>query len=506
MYPRRGAGVFEDMGPDTGSLTASGIWHQDEEPGDNFYERYDKFFSPLDNTLGLFAPRELALLEYSDEPSSDNLSGFVDAGFPLTRAYNPDLAMVKAGPLHLDLLTLSGTVLYSDYDGEQQPAEDDGWLSVVQLGFRGVMQLTDNLYLSATGQVYYLPETGDVGFFFGGGQNSFIRLAYETVYRDWEITVYDEFRVYHRLADILDEVEHDEIDRAGRYRFGRFSDHRKTDYFDSDSIYSLNRIGITAFKELNAWWRVGLGFDHTDFWDTLDFEDHRSSDRFSARIDYNGQDWRFAPFLEYSLTGVDEFDTRFHTVYLGASGLISENLRARGKVGYLHAEGGAVDVDRFVGDASVTHYLGASTSHSLSGGITQSILDEGDNWLATYGRYTITQELGARTRLSLFTQYSDQENLDVAGNDRAGWSYGARFGMSPWEYTKFDFTISRDEWESKTFNDTYNLSRNVFRASMAQQLAPYLHARLMYQFEDYDSSAAGDFDEHLYMLTITHIF
>jgi hypothetical protein len=41
---------------------------------------------------------------------------------------------------------------------------------------------------------------------------------------------------------------------------------------------------------------------------------------------------------------------------------------------------------------------------------------------------------------------------------------------------------------------------------MAQQLAPYLHARLMYQFEDYDSSAAGDFDEHLYMLTITHIF
>ncbi len=505
MY-HRGIGGINGLGPDAGSLTASGIWHQDQ-PEETFYDRYDGFFDPLDTGLGFFAPRELALFEGSDEPSNSNFSAFVDPGFPLTRDFNPDLATFKMGPLYMDLVSLSGTILYSDYTGYGPAAETDGWLSAVQLNFRGLVQITENLYLSGSGQVYYLPDENEFGFYFGDGNGSFLRLAYETYFRGWEVTIFDEFRAVHRLSEIFDEIEVDEIAIAGRYRFGRYDDFQDTDYFDTDSIFFINRAGVEVNKDLTDLARISLGYVHNDYWNTLDFEEHRNWDQFYARLDYSGQDWRIAPYLEYRLTAVDSYDTLFHTVYLGATAAITENLRFAGRAGYLHTGGTVSDGDRILGDLALTHQLSESTSHSLSGGVTHSIWYDAQNWLATYGRYTIRQQFGSRLSGTAYTQYSDAESLDDDGRTHEGWLNGVSLTAFVCEYTSLRLDVTYDQWTSGLDGrPDIDIDRWIYRASLNQRLLPYLYARLLYQYEDYNRNDSLGFDENLYMLTITHLF
>ncbi len=506
MY-RRGRGGINMNGPDAWSLTASGMWHQDE-PVDSFYDRYDGFFEPLDSTLGLFAPRELALFESADEPSNGNFSAYSDLGFPLTRNFNPDLATFKAGPLYLDLISISGTVLYSDYEGDGRASESDGWLSAVQLNLRGLVQITENLYLTGSGQVYYLPGSGEVGFYFGDGAGSFLRLAYETYYKGWEITIFDEFRAIHRLSDIFDSVEHNEIEIAGRYRFGRFDEAYNNDPFSTDSIFLINRAGIAVNKDLNDWSRFSAGYTHFDHWQTFEFDEHRQWDQIYARLDYAGQDWRIAPFLEYRMTAVDGYENLFHAIYLGARAAISENVRAQGRVGYFHTDRtDGADADRFLGDLSIEQQLTESTRHSLSGGITHNIWYDADNWLSTYGRYAIDQRLGSRLTLNAYAQYSDSENLDVIGRDREGWMTGAALTAAICDYTSLRFDVAYDDWTSaKGGPAEVDYNRWIYRASVNQRLMPYLYARLLYQYEDFSRADSFGFDEHLYMLTITHIF
>ena len=49
-------------------------------------------------------------------------------------------------------------------------------------------------------------------------------------------------------------------------------------------------------------------------------------------------------------------------------------------------------------------------------------------------------------------------------------------------------------------------TRWVYRASVRQRVLPYVYARLLYQYEDYNSTNSSVYGEHLYMLTVTHLF
>jgi len=504
MYGRHNGGISIG-GPDAGSLTASGLWHQ-EEPVDNFYEKHGKIFTPLDSALGIFAPNEILLLE-GEEPGRDHLYAYADPGFPLTRDFNPDLATFKAGPFYLDLISMTGTILYSDYEGEGTAAKDDGWLSAVSLAFRGAARLTDNLYLTASGEVYYLPGDNEVGFYFANGHRTFARIAYEDYIgdTDWEYVLFDEFGAYHRLSELFDEVEHDEIETAGRYRFGRIEDQRDTDYFDTDSLFFINRAGAAITGSLNDMVRASASYEHFDVWNTLDFDHARNWDRITARLDYDGQEWRIAPFFEYRLTALDDWDQLNHIAWLGATARISENVRAEGKVGYFKSTGTGQNSDRPVYELGIVQELGANTTHSIYGGVTQYLWEDGDNWLSSYGRYSITHRITSRLHGSAYVQYSDLENLDGDMSDRRGWNSGVNLTADVSDYTKVRLHASYADWD---YRDPGNADRArwIYRAAIEQRILPYLYGRLLYQYEDFHRAGSQGYDEHLYMLSLTHLF
>jgi len=503
MY-RRSSGGINIGGPDAGSLTASGLWHQDEEPTDSFYETHAGLFAPIDSALGLLVPGEVIHVE-NDEPSRGNLYGYADAGFPLTRDFNPDLATMKAGPLYLDLISLSGTLLYSDYQGAGTAGDDDGWLSSISLAFRGIGQITDNLYLTVSGEVYYLPGDNEVGFYLGGGSPSFFRLAYENTIGEWDYVVFDDFSARHRLSDIFDEVEHDEIERAGRYRFGRTDDLRSTDYFDDESIYFVNRAGAGISGPLTDLVRSSASFEHFDFWRTLDFDHTRSRDRLTARLDYSGEDWRVIPYLEYRLSALDDWGILYHSIWLGARARISENLRAEAKAGYFTTTGTANDTERPIYEIGLIHELGPDTTHSFYAGARHYFSEETDDLFANYARYSLTHRLGSRLRANGFVQYSQLDNLDGTVSEREGWSAGATLTGEISDYTTGQLGVHYDDWDFNSGPDT-DRTRIIYRASVQQRLLPYLYARLLYQYEDVGGQGVSGYDEHLYMLTVTHLF
>lgn len=503
LYGRH-IGGLNNPGPDEGSLTASGLWHQDEEPTDSFYERHDNIFSPLDSALGVLAPGEVFHVE-GDEINSSRFYGYADPGFPLTRDFNPDLATMKLGPLYLDLISLSGTVLYSDYQGTGNAGDDDGWLSAISLAFRGVAQITDNLYLSLTGEVYYLPGDNEVGFFFGNGGHSMLRIAYEDRIGDWNYVIFDEFSARHRLSEIFDEVEHDEIEVAGRYRFGRYDNLRSSDYFDGDSIFFVNRLGAAISGPVNDIIQGSASFEHFDYWKTLDFDHQRDWDQLTARLEYSGYEWLISPFFEYRLVALDDWSVLNHTVWLGGRSRLTENLRAEAKVGFFKATGNEREVDRPIAEIGLIHHLGENTTHSLYAGARQYLWEEADNWMATYARYALTHRLSSRLRANAHIQYSELDNLDGVTYDRRGWSGGANLTAHLSDYTVAQAGVYLDDWDQKSPVNA-DRSRAIYRASIKQRLLPYVHARLLYQYEDSHTRGSSGYNEHLYMLTVTHLF
>ena len=62
-----------------------------------------------------------------------------------------------------------------------------------------------------------------------------------------------------------------------------------------------------------------------------------------------------------------------------------------------------------------------------------------------------------------------------------------------------------DNWDH-TSAVSADRTRSIYKASIQQRLLPYVYAKLLYQYEDYHSSGTTGYDEHLGMLTITHLF
>lgn len=503
MYGRHSGGITID-GPDSGSLTASGLWHQDSEPTDSFYERHDGLFRPLDSALGILAPREVLMLE-ADAPRRARLYGYADPGFMMTRNFNPDLATMKLGPFYLDLLSLSGTALYSDYEGTPALREEDGWISSVNLDFRGAARLTQNLYLALSGSAYYLPCSGDVGFYIGNGTPTFLRIGYENSIGDWDYVIFNEFTAHHRLSDIFDEVEHDEIDWSGRYRFGRVDNTRGSDYFESDEMFFINRLGTAFYGPLGDVFEARLTAEHVDYWDTLDFDHLTNWDRLNCHIDYTGFDAPIIPYFEYELTAIDDWDTIHHSLWLGARARITENLRADGRAGYFFSSGNSHDFDRPIGELGLIHDITENTSHSLYGGVRHHIWEDAEDLLATYLRYSLAHSFGSRLRGTAFAQFSDLENLDGRYNDRDGWSTGAQLSAHISDYTHCMVSVRYDDWDYAEA-DLSDQQRWIYRATLQQRLLPYLHARLTYQYEDYEDSGADGYDEHLYLMSLNYLF
>ena len=494
-YPRSRADLHSETGgPD---LSTTGIWKYDN-PTENFYQRNSQIFDPIDSALGFFSPRESITLE-SDDSSQFNLS--FDPGLPFTRQFNPDLAHLKAGPFYFDLLSVSAKALYSDYQSQTRPlANGDGLLSILEVTGRGYARLTDDLNLSLAGTVYYLPGDNKWGVDLGGRNRSYARLNWSKKIDDWDLHAYDEFKVLHRSNDLLDPMEVDEIETAGRYRFGRIDNSRTHGYFDSNGLIYSNIIALQAMRPLGSHWSFWAKLDHTDFWHTSQFIHQHSRDRAQFKLLHEGDNISFPPFITYDVRSRDDFESLQHQVWLGVKGRFTENLRGTSRIGYYwnHGDFARRHRESLLYEGGLNHEITSSTRHSLYGGLIYDDDIFGDDGLYKYARYTIAHSFNTRLMARAFVGIQNRED----DQDLDRWTTGIHLTAHPTEYIQLSLLA---RYESNSRDSMPDWDRWVYRTGLKYRIMSRLHWEVNYQYEDMNRQM-GDFTEHFFYTGITKSF
>ena len=494
-YPRSRAPLHsESGGPD---LSTTGIWKYDD-PTENFFEKHSEFFKPLDSALGFFSPRESITIE-SDDSSDLNFS--LDPGLPFTRQFNPDLAHLKAGPFHFDLLTVSSKALYSDYESDiRELNHEDGLLSIIELTGRAYARLTDDLYLSFAGTLYYLPGDDKWGVDLGGRARSYARLNWNRKVSVWDIHLYDEFKVLHRSNDMLDPMEVDEIERAGRYRLGRVDNSRVNGYFDANGLIYSNVIALQAMRPLGSYWSFWSKLDHADFWQTSQFVDHYTRDRAQLMLSHEGDNLSFPPFVTYDVGTRDEFETFQQQAWLGAKGRFTENLRGTTRAGYYWDSGtpGSRNRESILYEGGLTHEINSSTRHSLYSGLIYDDDIYGDDGLYNYTRYTLSHSFSPRLTTRAFCGIQNRQD----DQDLDRWNMGLHISANITDYINLTLLA---RYENTTHSSMSDWDRWVYRTGLRYRLMSRLHLEINYQYEDLNRQNAG-FSEHFFYAGLTKSF
>jgi hypothetical protein len=498
-----GHGVVD--GPDNRALTGSGLfrYHQNEP---DFYERNPGFFRPINAGLGVFTPNDALTLENS---RMQNVSFTADGNLGLlTRSFNPDLAHIKAGPLFFDVLWMGAGVVYSDFNGElphRSGEDDDGWTGFVELGVRGLLRITDSIYISAVANVVYLPFENEVALRFGNNIPTMLfRFNYNDQWGDWEILFYDEFRGITGL-EFLVNAEATAIDRAGRYQFG-YNTNRANDFYSADETLLVNTVAFYASRPVfDNQWRLGFGISHSDYWRTFSFEDHRPRDWLGLWMQYEGSVIPFAPRISYEYLSNDGYDSLLHLLRLQVTGRITENVSWLGMVGYAATTGDSNENSRFIWRVDLDHSLSQNTRHFLSFGQDYFYNEMvPDTRTAQYIRYSIDQRITARFNARAFTQYSYREE---SSDER--FPLRDRVGAGLWLiYRPLDFTDIRglayyEQSDQRSSED--DSSRWLYRLELNQQLSHRVTGNVFYQYEEFNRDTRA-FTEHFLGLSLRRYF
>lgn len=506
----RTGGVDGNIGPDLRAQTATDLFPY-AEPIPNFYQRHPQIFRNLDHLLGVFTPNDAWTVE-SREMRNKSLTLDANTGF-LTRSFSPDLAAVKMGPLYFDLLWLGAGAIWSDFNGRQTlpPGAGDGVVSYVDLGFRGLFRLTDTIYLSAAGHLMYLPQTNELAFGLGyGNQASLgVDLFFGDTWGEWDVSLTSAFFGRPGLNFYAD-TWNDGFDRAGRYWFGMQQQRaNSTSGFANDGRGALfgNRVAFNASRlVLGGAWRFWSRLSHTDFWRGFDFDNHAKREQLSLLLGYEGSIIPFAPRISYDMWSFDGFESLYHQFLIGLTGRITENIDWAANVGYMFNTGASTDQGRFLWNMSFNHNVTARTRHWLSFGEMFFANDVASEAITSrYLAYGVTHNFARNLHFSVFGQISDREN--ALQGQRIGFDATEQFGCGGrLTYQPLDFTaISASIMHQESLKPVDQYDRWVTRLQITQQLGVRLTGSLIYQYEESNGRAAA-FTEHMVQLGLRRYF
>jgi hypothetical protein len=497
---------------DRGYWGYSGIWPVRSAP-DNFYQRNGAFYDRVDRGLSLLMPDQNVLF-HSPDPDFFN----VDLNYGLG-LFTQDIAaqrvMLKLGPLYLDFLGVSASVLYTDYSGDSPlppGIEDEGWISMIGVPIRAALRITDTIYLQSTAFFYFLPGDGEFGVSSGIGTGWAVgtnaRLNIEWENDPWMFRLYDYFGFSNSLADLFESWEVAEIDAVGRYRFGAeafdsSSDHGS--YWDPRFGGYRNDLGFEfqrAFQ--NEWWLLGTVM-HSDYWAQADLDDHSDLDQFSLLYQYLGDDWMFAPGFGYRGVTSDHFDTLSQEVYARVTGRITEYVSVYGQTGYFWQSGeNAREDGALTWEVGVNHDLTEYTSHSLSGGQVYTISEQLDEYLAQYVRYTINHSVNERLRVAAYGQYRDGQRLGDGAEFR-GWLIGARAGYSLGHETGINAGVTYQNNDPRLEGEP-DSEVWIYYASIQRPILARLHGSVTYQYVDQSGGEGSNYQEHLLIMGVNFAY
>lgn len=446
------------------------------------------------------------------------------------QGFEPEDADLKIGPMYFKLRALTLGAIYSDNVNRSATNVEEDVIGIARIGASIVVQLTETLQLSTTGNFIWLPFEGTAGisgfrliapynFAFEGIPSAQAQLSWDTKIAGWDVRFEDfaQTNVGRYNIGQFDEIflfdggQYDDQDRAGRYIFRapifpNDRDARDFDRTDFQFSFLSNVVSVTAQKLLPGDWRVRARLEREDLW----YNSGRRGlpqlrESAFVRVSSERVNLRFKPFIQYRATRIDTVDGVFQSILAGVNGPITENMSLQLAAGFFirSSTGGVDSLYRLI----IAHTLGPYTRHSLS---LVRDFDDFTQELTTAFTYRITQVLGPKLVADAFVSrvsFDDQLN---EGFDREGIRVGLRLtaDLGPRTFVRLVGTYDRtefvDDGEQSGFG---NFTTYTGRAELNYRWTDTTISRLYYQYQKREADIERQsFVENAVFLTVTKYF
>ena len=486
---------------------ANRLYPYDNHNWDYYYLNQPPVFRQFDRPLGFYSLVDPVKGEgIQERDSSLSIGGRIGL---LTRDFDPEQAMLKLGPVYFDLLWVGAGGLWTDYSGSAPYVRNlppGGWAAYIEAAFRVAARLGDNLYLSASATIIYLPLVDRWAFGPADGAGAAFALLYVTKLREWNFTAYERFDGWATPYLFYKSG----IDEVGRYYFG-VRETRPIGFSNGNAAYWANRVGASASHPVfDGNWLMTLSLEHLDFWQTFDFVGHEARDQAEIRLSYGGSVIPFSPYAFYRAIEPDGIGRGSELLWnqfgMGAKGHISQNVTWEGEAGLLFYSGSdnrRSGPDAY-GDMGFRHVVNSSFSHWLrfgEGFVSNDMFSK--YLLARYVAYGIDYQLNSRTSWKTFVQYADRERNLLDGTDTNRLEVGSTLSFRLTDSTQLAGTLFYDQIGNPG-RDGLDY-RWIYRADLTQQIGRSMSGTLFYRYED-GSGVSGGFREHVAGVSLRYFF
>ncbi len=450
--------------------------------------------------------------------------GFRFSG-PLQSGVASTNAEIKLGRFSLDLLSLSGSILYSDNINRTDLNRKDGFISVLDLDMLGIFQITDRLRLAFRAALVYFPQEDKIGLagftrdrfggrlFFGDSPYMLSQFTYDLEMDKWHLHLFDNLRSIQNLQanqfNFIGGERFDEEDRAGRYAFLTTISPSTNGVVVNETrdrsafIEVINTVGGSIDRLLPTVTRFEAGAFHSDaFYYSADSSTYlpRTRDAGFVSLTSERETLRFQPFASYHVFRTDE-NPWSREARAGVSGPITENLHFYGSAGYLWE--GRTDKERMVAAATLRHIIGPNTLQEFRyrRDLTYPELDLENSYT-----YAIRQVFGPSIYGEYFGKYATFEDLNNNNTGTEEWRTGMHFTYSPSSKTTLRVGGFYSQVDYKSGNIGW-IDRWTAVGQLRQRFGKSWEGVLTYQYQTRDSAAPlFQYEENLYILTVTYFF
>ncbi|MCF7785111.1 MAG: hypothetical protein K9N47_03260 [Prosthecobacter sp.] len=363
-------------------------------------------------------------------------------GSPYNNSYGG--LQFRAGPVMVDNIYLTYGLLYADlqgaFPGREQLAPDDRWAQIVTLSFRLSMAIGDSIGVSIQPFLYWLPDTGEVGWGVPGPLGGFqayqpnvmalFQIAYNKQIGNWNYTIFDIFNPLvgqYNLWDVLLSSQASfgnlsPIERVGRYSVG-MGGGDLTNYNPDfrAGVNPTNWTGVKGFYNTFGMRAVGTLGDNTRALIFLNRMDYWSNHFEGLYAGVTGGAYlqkgtpNFNVYGGYSFFTGEPFNTVLNWAVVGARKQVGPTIAVYAQGGYYWYTGENKAGEGWLATVGITQRLGQRTSHYVEAGRRVFTPVTGPYGIEDYIEYRLTHMLGNRSSFNVYVGQSER-NIATVGN------------------------------------------------------------------------------------------
>jgi hypothetical protein len=469
-------------------------------------------------------------LGYVQNPNLGQAEGTVSfsltplSSFPLIyRAFPPEDANLKAGPVYLKFERAEADMYYSDNYNLSATDRRSEVLAILSLNMTLIAQLSEDLQFSVNGTLIYLPLQNIVGLESSSLNGTFLlvplptllsQVTYDTVIAGWAVRFQDQFGSgpgsYSDSAAAafnLFDGSYLQQNNNGKYSFhsGRVDirgnssddiDNRDNNFF----YFFYNTISAYTDRYIEDDILLTAIASRTDLWyDEQNLGLPSSFENFFAEAQSVRENLRFKPFVAYDISHSSDVPGVFQFVYAGLSGPITDQLFLYASVGYYFSSDGA---EGSLWDLTLRHDAGPYTTEWLQ--IARGLNDFNDE-VVTTEYYRLGQVLGPTLYGSIIADHTSFQELardQVSNSDREDAGAQLTWTLGPKTWLNLTAIYSHQDIDNGPVIDSW-----IGRIDFDRQLSDTVFFRALYQYQRYNVNQPGQgYFENIVFLSLAKYF